>query len=392
MNKLERIVGYPIFQIGVLVDMIKRHHNPSQLFFFIPHYCTGGAEQVHLDILHTFTENKPWVVLTHKSHNDYHKAAMQQCAELFEIGKYYNNQNRFFVKNFFIGYYSSLLCRHPRAIIINSLCSFLYDLLPTMKTGYLIDIFHGFYGVNTAMLIRSTPFLDRRILVSYRVRDELLAMYAKNGIDNEYNSRLKVIHNAVQVEDSPPTKEYSGGIKVVFVGRNSREKRYYLYEKTALECKHKCLPIRFYSIGSFTGTALVTCLGEIRTRKAIYEALSEFHILILCSTSEGFGLVVAEAMACGLVPMATDCGGVAEIFTDGKTGHLIRAVNEDDIVTEFVELLQHYAEDSELLKPMGLAAYNQVKANFSYAKFNQEYAAIIKEARKSIDDGEVRTR
>ncbi len=391
MNKLERILGYPIFQIGVLVDLIRKQHNASGLFFFIPHYCTGGAEQVHLDILRIFAKEKPWVVLTHKSPNDYHKAAMQQCAEMFEIGKYYNNQNRFFVKNYFLGYYSSLLNRHPRAIIINSLCSFLYDLLPTLKTGYLIDIFHGFCGVNTDTIVHSTPALNRRILVSNSVRDELLAMYAKHGIDSKYNSRLVVIHNAVRVDDTPPAKVYEGELKVVFVGRNSQEKRYYLYERTALECKQQGLPIRFYSIGSFTGSEVVTCLGEIRTREGIYKALSEFHILILCSTSEGFGLVVAEAMACGVVPLATDCGGVAEIFADGETGHLIRSKNEADIVDKFVELLRHYAEATELLKPMALAAYNQVKANLSYTKFNQEYAALIEEARKVISDGDIRT-
>jgi len=384
VNKLEKMLGYPIYLTGKFVDAIRKHQNPSQLFFFIPHYCTGGAEQVHLDILRIFAIEKPWVVLTHKSPNDYHKAAMQQCAELFEIGKYYNNLNRFFVKNYFIGYYSSLLRRHPQAIIINSLCSFLYDLLPTLKTGYLIDIFHGFYGLETSKIIHSTPAINRRVLVSYNVRDQLLAMYAKNGIATDYHSRLRVIHNGVHVDDTAPSKDYTGGINVVFVGRNSKEKRYYLYERTALACKEEGLPISFYSIGSFSESDGVCCLGEIRTRRAIYEALSGFHILILCSVSEGFPLVILEAMACGLVPVSTDVGGVSEMFRDGESGHLVKAEREDDIVAEFVQLLQRYTEDSALLRTVGLAAYNQVKTRFAYAIFNRKYAELIAEARKEL--------
>ena len=40
------------------------------------------------------------------------------------------------------------------------------------------------------------------------------------------------------------------------------------------------------------------------------------------SELESFGLVALEAMACGVVPVATRVGGVPELITDGEDGFL----------------------------------------------------------------------
>ena len=37
---------------------------------------------------------------------------------------------------------------------------------------------------------------------------------------------------------------------------------------------------------------------------------------------ESFGLAALEAMACGVVPVATRVGGVPELITDGEDGYL----------------------------------------------------------------------
>ncbi len=46
------------------------------------------------------------------------------------------------------------------------------------------------------------------------------------------------------------------------------------------------------------------------------------HALLMPSELEGFGLVALEAMACGVVPVATNAGGVSELITDGEDGFL----------------------------------------------------------------------
>ena len=46
------------------------------------------------------------------------------------------------------------------------------------------------------------------------------------------------------------------------------------------------------------------------------------HALLMPSELEGFGLAALEGMACGVVPVATDVGGVPELITNGVDGFL----------------------------------------------------------------------
>jgi glycosyltransferase involved in cell wall biosynthesis len=46
------------------------------------------------------------------------------------------------------------------------------------------------------------------------------------------------------------------------------------------------------------------------------------HVLLMPSEMESFGLAALEAMACGVVPVATRVGGVGELITDGEDGYL----------------------------------------------------------------------
>ena len=67
------------------------------------------------------------------------------------------------------------------------------------------------------------------------------------------------------------------------------------------------------------------------------------HVLLMPSELESFGLVALEAMACGVVPVATNVGGVGELITDGEDGFL-EAVG--DIAAQSARVTQLLTDES----------------------------------------------
>ena len=67
------------------------------------------------------------------------------------------------------------------------------------------------------------------------------------------------------------------------------------------------------------------------------------HVLLMPSQLESFGLVALEAMACGVVPVATRVGGVPELITDGETGFLEQP---GDIAAQAARVVQLLTDDS----------------------------------------------
>jgi len=76
----------------------------------------------------------------------------------------------------------------------------------------------------------------------------------------------------------------------------------------------------------------VELAGLVEDMPAFYQGLS---LLVLPSWVEGFGLVAAEASACGLPVVATDTSSLPEIVVDGGTGRLV-PVNDPVALAEAI--------------------------------------------------------
>jgi len=87
--------------------------------------------------------------------------------------------------------------------------------------------------------------------------------------------------------------------------------------------------------------------------KNIVDKYCESSIFVLSSRNEGFGMVIIEAMACGVPVVSFDCPfGPREIITDGKDGFLV----ENGNIVELANNICNLIENDILRKEMGRQA------------------------------------
>lgn len=115
----------------------------------------------------------------------------------------------------------------------------------------------------------------------------------------------------------------------------------------------------------------VTLLG---IRSDIPELMNQAHFFILPSAYEGFGLVVAEAMACGAFVIATNSGGVAEVM--GDTGILVPPQNSEALA----EAIKQAVSKTPLeIKANNLKARQRVEELFSLEKSVQNWLKLYEQ-------------
>lgn len=102
----------------------------------------------------------------------------------------------------------------------------------------------------------------------------------------------------------------------------------------------------------------VNLLGYVSFEKLL-ELLSTNHVFLFPAMGEGFGLVLLEAMAAGLVPITTEnCAG-RDIVEDGVNGFIIPVGDDNAIVKTVLWCASHPEE----LKTMGNRAREVAKAH-----------------------------
>ncbi len=182
----------------------------------------------------------------------------------------------------------------------------------------------------------------RRLHVWYlqqAVRKSRIVVALTKGDADEWRKltpNVCVIPNVVHLNDSGIYGDCTAK-SVIFVGRFSKQKDIgsLLRIWTLVHQRHSDWCLHIYN---GCNEEMYSLIDEIRKIDAniqihdptsdIIERYKESSILILTSCFEPFGLVLPEAMSCGLPVVAFDCPyGPADIITDGVDGFLIQNSN-----------------------------------------------------------------
>jgi len=211
--------------------------------------------------------------------------------------------------------------------------------------------------------------------------DRIIAMH--NGIDTArftFNSEYRVtLRKQLTLSDNTPL--------ILAVGRLTEAKDYpnllTAFSLLPSDLRHVQLAIIGTGEEQSTIESLAAQLGLtsrihfLGLQRNVHEWMNAADVFVLSSAWEGFGLVVAEAMACERVVVATDCGGVKEVV--GDCGILVPPKNSAALAQGLDEGLKLSQESA---KAKGLLARERIIASYSLRAQAERWLELYQFTRK----------
>ncbi|MBI5814890.1 MAG: glycosyltransferase [Nitrospinae bacterium] len=188
--------------------------------------------------------------------------------------------------------------------------------------------------------------------------------------------KTAVIHNGINLPEFPfrATSKDNGG-KIIILQAGSRGKAEINLDALADEIAAINPSVGIWMAGAdqtLPSTERVKFLGVQNDIASLYH---KADLLFLYSKREAFGLVVAEAMACGLLPVVSDNGGPAEIVSNGVDGWIGPAGNRSEAIAMIRKALAIHGTDE--WEKMRTAARAKVERSFSIERCVREYEIIF---------------
>ena len=259
-------------------------------------------------------------------------------------------------------FHSNILCRMVNSITpINKLICTVHNsneggqvrMLAYKLTNFLSDFNTNVSEEATDSLVAKKAFKKSQISTVYNGIDTDYFKFnqvERNLLRNQFNitKDTKVL---ISIGSMSEQKDYPNLFRAIQKLANRKDYRFFIVGEGSLKDELHSLVERMGLKDS------ITFLG---VRRDIPALLSMSDIFVLSSAWEGFGLVVAEAMSCKRVVVATDCGGVSEVV--GSAGFLVEPNNSIVLAQALNEALSLSYEES---CNIGVNARNRIIDNYS---------------------------
>lgn len=137
--------------------------------------------------------------------------------------------------------------------------------------------------------------------------------------------------------------------------------------------------------GGIETSGLLENIKKLRTKGVTFhqpvpqpklrEYYNQSSVFVLASVADGFGMVVPQAMACGLPVIVTENVGAKDLIVDGVNGFIV-PVGAPEIIAERLRLL---SENPERCHAMGAAAKLTVEKGCTWLDYGDRLVAFLRE-------------
>ena len=224
------------------------------------------------------------------------------------------------------------------------------SFLESMAWRYM----HWFYGQLDTVFVNS---------------EEYRQSWIKHGLNP---ARLKILPRGLDTELFHPARREpaffekfgpcNGEVRLLYVGRISREKDLDLLAAAFRRLRDEGLPVQLFIVGhgpyseAFAKSLPEAVFTGYLRGNELATAYASADIFVFPSTTDTFGNVILEAQACGLPVVVSDSGGPKELVEDNANGLITKSNDVDDLARAIRELVMNPA----LRDRMGKSARNSV--------------------------------
>ena len=197
-----------------------------------------------------------------------------------------------------------------------------------------------------------------RVVTSLTKLDRLVVLTSDAASEWPELTNITMIPDPLSIKVN--NRSLLGSKRVITIGRYSYEKGYDILLKIWSIVEKRCTDWQLDIFAMGDPTPYVKIMDELSIDKkrchlnsSVVDVENEYinsSILVQPSRTEGFGMVLVEAMACGLPVISFDCeNGPRSIISDGEDGFLIPPFEVDLFADRLVQLMN----DDVLRKVIG---------------------------------------
>src|SRR5262245_19497897 len=213
---------------------------------------------------------------------------------------------------------------------------------------------HWFYGQLDTVFVNS---------------EEYRQSWIKRGFDP---AKLKIFPRGLDTQLFHPARRdpaffekfgaTNGQVRLLYVGRVSREKDLDLLAAAYRRLRDEGLPVQLFVVGhgpyieAFAKSLPEAFFTGYLTGNELATAYASADIFVFPSTTDTFGNVILEAQACGVPVVVSDSGGPKELVEDKANGLITKSHDLED----FTDAIRALVTNPPLRKRMGKSARESV--------------------------------
>ncbi len=384
---IENIFIFPFIITGRLIATFRPLKKEYRIFFFFPFYHTGGAEKVHAQIAGATGGTDCIIFFTRRSDDDRFIDDFKKTGcDIKDISVSTDNKWLYFLnlvyRGIITGYINS---QKLKPIVFNGQCNFGYKISPwihdTIKQVELIHSLNSFSYIRIPFI----PFIDKTVMISRQRIEDHKKLYQRYQVPLHYAERIVYICNGIPLPPSIKSERPFSPFTILYAGRPGPEKRIHLITAMARELQKENKDIQFEMIGDLSAIVDIPALpfikfhGNINDPEKINSIYARSHLLLITSSTEGFPMVIMEAMANGCAIIATPVGDIPFHVKNGENGFLFSSVeNESAIISEACEKIIWLKNSPGQWKKISETNARYAAEFFGIEQFNAAYKNLLK--------------